>query len=338
MDSSPTEPEKDEDLDSLESSSTVIEPSVTRDNASADSENPGSAQNNVKPDRSPPGYNKYIERLLRHFNVYSLLFILVLIIAGAAIVVSYLYNKSSNDTNKPVTSQTLSQDALNQLANSDVTVGDAKQVLNVQSNAVFAGKVLVRDTLEVAGGLQVGGSLTLTGIKVAGTSVFDTVQITKDLAVSGNTSLQGQLTVQKSLNVNGGGSFNGPLSASQITTGSLQLSGDLNLTHHITGGGATPSRSNGPALGGGGTASVSGSDTAGSITINTGGGPAAGCFITINFVNKFNATPHIVVTPVGSAAGGLAYYINRSTSNFSVCTTSTPPAGANFGFDYIAFD
>ena len=335
MDSSSTGPDKDEEVDSLENSSTVIQPGGE---AKASGEGASETTPSGIKTETPPTDTGIVHRILRHFNVYLLLFILVMIIAGAGIVVSYLYNKSVNSNSQVTGTQSLSQAALDQLANSDVTVGDAKQTLSVQSNAVFAGKVLVRDTLEVAGGLQVGGSLTLTGIKVSGTSVFDTVQITKDLAVTGNTSIQGQLNVQKSLGVNGGGTFNGPLSASSITTGSLQMSGDLNLTHHITGGGPTPGRSNGTALGGGGTASVSGSDTAGSITINTGSSPAVGCFITVNFASKFNATPHVIITPVGSAAGGLAYYINRTTSNFSVCSNTAAPAGTTFGFDYIAFD
>jgi len=158
------------------------------------------------------------------------------------------------------------------------------------------------------------------------------------LAVAGSGAIQGQLTVQKNLSVNGSGTFNGPLSATQISVGRLQLTGDLTLTHHLIAGGSIPGRSNGGALGGGGTSSVSGSDTAGSISIHTGGGTHPGCFTTVNFTQHFQSTPHIVVTPVGSAAAALDYYIQRTTSSFSVCTTNTAPAGSSFGFDYIAFD
>jgi hypothetical protein len=150
--------------------------------------------------------------------------------------------------------------------------------------------------------------------------------------------LQGGLTVQKNLAVNGDATINGSLAASKITTDSLQMAGDLKLTHHISAGGSTPVRSNGSALGGGGTASVSGSDTAGSITINTGNSPSAGCYITVSFSSRFNATPHIVITPVGSSAANLNYYINRSTSSFSVCSTNAASAHRTFGFDYLAFD
>jgi hypothetical protein len=55
----------------------------------------------------------------------------------------------------------------------------------------------------------------------------------------------------------------------------------------------------------------------------------------VNFTTKYNATPHVIVTPIGSAAANLAYYVNRSTSNFSICAANTPPSNASFGFDYF---
>jgi hypothetical protein len=340
MDNSPKDQNSSDDsLDSLEGSSTVIEPT------GGDSENTNAANGDTndpvhRPESKTGGPKRPVrfKRLLKRVNIYMTLFIFFLVVAGIVSYVAYRYNKDSDKNATITNTQSLSQSALNDLANSDVTVGDAKQTLSVQSNAVFAGKVLVRSSLDVAGGLQVGGSLTLTGIKVSGDSVFDSVHITKDLAVSGNTGIQGSLAVQQNMSVNGNFVVNGSVAAGKITTDSLQIAGDLNLTHHISAGGSTPVRSNGAALGSGGTASVSGSDTAGSITINTGSSPAAGCFLTINFSSHFNDTPHVVITPVGSTAANLNYYINRSTSNFSVCTTNAAPSHRTFGFDYLAFD
>ncbi len=265
-------------------------------------------------------------------------FILLLIVAAIIATVLYLKARSQNVDNNTLSSQSLSQSTLDQLANTDVTVGEPKHTLNVQSNAVFSGSVLMRENLQIAGTLQVGTNLAIAGLRVSGQSTFDDVQITKSLAVTGSTSFQGGLNIGQSLNVKGGGTFLGAVSAPSLTVGSLQLSGDLNLTHHVAAGGATPSRSNGTALGGGGTVSVSGSDTAGTITINTGSSPAAGCFVTVTFASKFNSTPHLVITPIGSAAAGLDYYANRSTTSFSVCSTNAAPGGTTFGFDYIVLD
>ncbi|QQS19962.1 hypothetical protein IPL85_00665 [Candidatus Saccharibacteria bacterium] len=274
-----------------------------------------------------------LQRFGKKINIYFLLFLLLLCIAGGIILVTYLASKKQEKST--VQTQSLSQDTLKQLATSDVTVGQPKQVLSVQSNAVFAGKVLIRDSLEVAGPIQVGGSLSVPGITVSGNSIFEQIQVNKNLTVQGDISVQGQLTVQKGLSVAGGGTFSGSLTAPAITVNALQLNGNLTLTRHIIIGGSTPDRDNGTALGAGGTVALSGSDTAGSININTGSGPVAGCFATLNFTQKYNSTPNVIATPVGSNAGLVGYYVNRSTSSFSVCAANTPPANASFGFDYF---
>ena len=275
----------------------------------------------------------FFKRLVRGTNIYLLLFILLLVIAGIIATAVYFSSKKATDNNVPT--QTLTQDALKQLATSDVTVGQPKQTLSVQSNAVFAGKVLVRDSLEVAGTIQVGGSLNVPGITVSGNSIFEQIQINKGLSVAGDTSIQGQLTIAKNLAVGGGATFGGAISAPAVNVNSLQLNGNLTLTKHIAAGGSTPNRSNGDALGSGGTTAVSGSDIAGSVNVNTGSSPGAGCFLTVNFTTKYNSTPRVMITPVGSAASGLAYYTNRTTSSFSICAASIPPANASFGFDYF---
>lgn len=330
------------ELETLEDPATVVEPAASEAGSApvaSGSDTPPSDRESKPPTAPTPKGPRFagLKDRLSKVNIYLLVFILVLVAAGVIGTVAYLNSQRASST-VPISAQTLDAKALEQLANTDATVGSANQVLNVQSSAIFAGKVLVRDSLEVAGGLQIGGSLNLAGVSVSGSSTFGQVQVNKNLAVLGDSALQGSLTVQKSLSVNGGGTFNGAVSATQLTANTLQLNGDLTLTHHITAGGPTPSRTSGNALGSGGTASVSGSDTSGSVSINTGSGPAAGCFITVNFTSKFNATPHVLITPVGSAAGSISYYVNRTTSSFSVCTAANPPANTSFGFDYFVLD
>ncbi len=274
---------------------------------------------------------------MQHFNLYFILFLFILVIAAGICTVAYFQSKQATTTST-LKAQTLTQQTLQQVANSDATIGNAQQVLNVESSAVFAGKVLIRDGLEVAGNLQIGGTVALSNVTVSGTAALGQVQINKKLSVADDTALQGAVSVGKSLQVNGGGTFSGPVSAPQIATSGLQLNSDLVLTHHIITGGGTPGRTGGPALGSGGSASVSGSDTGGTISINTGSSPTAGCFVTVSFTTKYNAVPHILLTPVGSAGGGLAYYSNRDTSGFSVCDSAAPPAGSSFGFDYFVVD
>ena len=275
-----------------------------------------------------------LKHLLKRFNIYLLLFLFILVIAGVILTIAYFQSKKASTSNI-VKTQELTQNALQQLANSDASLGSTEQILTVRPSAIFAGKVLVREGLEAAGGLKVSGTVALTDLLVSGNSQFGEAQINKKLSVAGETALQGSVSIAKSLQVNGTGAFSGAISAPQVTTNSLQLNGDLVLTHHIVGGGPTPSLARGPALGGGGTASVNGSDTSGSVTINVGSGAPAGCFATITFAAKYSSTPHIILTPVGADGGTIDYYVNRTPTSFSICDSTPPPAGASFGFDYF---
>lgn len=277
----------------------------------------------------------FLKRLWNHLNIYLLLFILLVLVA-TAISVALVVKGKKDAEQTAISLQGLSQTELDKLASTDVTVGSPKQTLNVEANAVFTGSVLVRTNLEVAGAIKVGGGLTLSSLTVSGDSLLSQVAM-NSLTVTGPASVQGTLSAKGGLNVTGSTTFSGGISAAQITTGSLQLSGDLTLTNHIVGGGPVPDISRGSAVGAGGTASVSGSDTTGSVTINTGGNPPAGCFVTLTFTKPFSGTPHVIITPVGSAAGDLTYYVNRSTTGFSICSNNAAAASQTFGFDYIVY-
>jgi len=277
-----------------------------------------------------------IEKLKKQTNLYLLLFGLIVLIAIIIAIVAY--SQSKNASSAKIKSQNLTQNDLNQLANNDVTLGANNNILNVESSAVFAGQVLLKQSLQIAGNLVVGGISTVNGINIAGSSQFNEVEIAKNLAVTGNTSVQGSVSIAKNLQVNGSGIFNGTLSAPQITTNSLQINGDLVLSHHISTTGGIPTRSGGAALGSGGSVAVSGTDTAGSVTINVGSNPVAGCFATINFNGAYAVIPYIQVTPVGFSAGGINYYISKTNSGFSICDANVPPASVSFGFDYFVID
>ncbi|HSX33630.1 MAG TPA: hypothetical protein VLF91_04820 [Candidatus Saccharimonadales bacterium] len=286
----------------------------------------------------PPPKKKnvpFIKRFWHKFNIYLLLLVLIIVIAVAILV--FLTVKGKQTAQNALKTQNLSQSVLQQLASTDVSVGNTKQILTVQSNAIFAGAVLVRSDMEIAGSLQVGGTLNIANLDVTGATQLGDVK-TNNLTVAGSLNLQGQLTLKSGINVTGDSNFAGNLTVTQLTTGSLALNGDLNLTHHITAGGTIPIIVKGTAVGGGGTVSLSGSDTSGSITINTGSSPPAGCFATITFSKAFSTTPHIVVTPIGQSAAGLQYYVTRSTTGFLICGASAAPSGDSFGFDYIALD
>ena len=325
-----------------------MEPSIDDDNINATLEdedvknNAGEApilDSDSKEQQAPK--NKNIGRLVRGVlriissktNIYLVVFFILLILGIGTIIVSTKQSQQKITTDE----LKLTTEDIDNIKNSETKVGGPKQTLTVESNAIFSGKVLVRDSLDVAGTIKVGGSLSLPGITVSGTSAFDQINA-NNLAITGNTYIQGVLGVQKTLTVSGSATFGGNISAPQLTVDSIKINKDLTLSRHIDAGGSTPSKSDGSALGSGGTSSVSGTDTAGTLKINTGNSPGTGCFATITFTHAFNETPHIVVTPVGSGASGIDYYINRSSTNFSVCTSNSPPGNTSFYFDWIAID
>lgn len=332
-------PEDTNQLQTLEDTDTKVEASTNTNDegVSLEGEEAAQAGQDTRPVVRPKkSLGNRARSLISHLNIYLLFFMLIVVITVGVILVSIQRNKKV-DSPTAINTQTLTAAELKQLTEQEQKVGDPKSTLSIESNAIFSGKVLIRDNLDVAGTIKVGGSLSLPGISVSGESSFDQIRA-NNLTITGNVGIQGQLNVQKGITSSGGATFAGPISAPQLTVQSLQLSGDLQLTRHIDAGGATPGKSDGNALGSGGTVTVSGTDTAGTVTINTGGGPGAGCFVTITFVQQFSNTPHVVATPIGSTAAGLNYYLTRSNSNFSICSTNAAPGGQSFSFDYIAID
>jgi cytoskeletal protein CcmA (bactofilin family) len=287
------------------------------------------------PAKKPSGLKAFFKR----FNVYLLLFILVVVIAVIVSVLGYLSSKKPPATPDLATQQ-LTSDALKQLANSDATVGNSGQTLTVQGNAIFAGQVLVRSDLNVAGAIKLGGDLTAQNFTASGNVNLANTQA-NSLQVASGTTLQGTVTVQHDLNVGGTSVFSGPITAGQVTVTKLIMAGNaqLQVPNHIAFTGASPTRTiDTGVLGAAGSASVDGSDTTGTVNINTGTGTSPGCFIAMTFNRPFTTTPHVLVTPVNSGAGQLQYYVKRSTTGFSICTLNAAPAQQNFAFDYFITD
>lgn len=276
-----------------------------------------------------------VRRFFKKMNVYILLFLLVVAVAAVIATVTYL-NSQKEPVSPTLASQELTEEALRQLANTDASVGGTNQTLTIQGNAIIDGQTLMRGDLNLAGNFQSGGSIQGPTLTISGTSNLGQAQI-NTLQVASNTAIEGNTTL-RDLSVAGSSTFNGPMTASDITVTRLVLSGNatLQVPNHISFIGPTPGRSiNQPALGSGGSASVSGSDTAGTVNINTGNGPAAGCMIRLSFNQRFSNMPHVIISPIGSAAGRTQYYVDRDQTGFSICAAAPAPANQAFAFDYF---
>ena len=282
-----------------------------------------------------------IKQFFRKVNVYLLLFLLIVAVAGVFVAVDYLNSQKSSTAGDTVqqpdiASQKLTEDALKQLANTDTSVGSASQTLTIQGNAIIDGQTLMRGNLNVAGNFQSGGriqgpSLTISGDTNLGTTQINTLQVAQNTAIQGNTTT-------RDLSVAGSATFSGAVTMSQLTVSRLTLSGNsvIEIPNHLSFTGAPVGRgATGPALGNGGSASVSGSDAAGTVNVSTGGGTSAGCFVRINFSQNYSAQPRVIVSPIGAGAGLSNYYVDRNESGFSICAATAPPANQSFGFDYF---
>jgi len=276
-----------------------------------------------------------LKRFFKKVNIYFLFFVLVLVVVGAIAIVNYLNSQKAAPAPDTAT-QSLSQDALKQLANTDATVGDTSQTLTIKGNAIITGQTLMRGNLNVAGNFQAAGTIQGPSLTISGTSNLGTAQI-NSLQVAADTAIQGTTTL-RDVNVAGTSSFSGAMTASQITVTTLILSGNaiLQIPNHISFTGPSPSRTiNASVLGSGGTASVNGSDTSGTINISTGSNTVAGCFAHLTFQQTFNNQPRVIVSPVGAAAGLTQYYVDRSPTGFSICTNNAAPTNQTFAFDYF---
>src|SRR5215471_12321563 len=94
--------DKNNELGSLENSTTVIEPTNPKsgnDKAVHEAGSAPSAPNSPTAASAPPGQQGRVHRLIGQFNIYLLFFALLLILAGVVGVIFYLKAQSENTTN-----------------------------------------------------------------------------------------------------------------------------------------------------------------------------------------------------------------------------------------------
>jgi hypothetical protein len=311
---------------------------------------PPGAQPSVSPSATPPaatpskppkknrgeGWDKLIRRA-RIIGSIAALFIFLVAVGGVGGYVYFQLQPKTPD-NKPSIS-TLSPSELQKLTEVGSSLGNTGQTLNIGANSLFRGKVDVTGDLNIGGRLNANGPVTLSQLNITGTTAAVGLSVGSNLTVSGNTTLQQNLTVGQlatftgGINVGGNASFNA-LNASSIAVRTISISGPLTIGHLSTQGTA-PVFVPGTSVGGGGTASISGNDTAGTLNFNTGNAPPAGVLGTITFRAAYGSTVHVLLSPLTGAAASTPAYVTRSSGGFQVHTDSPPPAGSTLSYDYF---
>lgn len=219
----------------------------------------------------------------------------------------------------PITIQTQSLDVgtLNRLK-TETGAEDTKETLIITPDSIFQNTLVVQKAVTTEDDLTVGGRLTVRGT----TTLQQAVTINSNLAIRGNLSIGGALSAP-ALNI-------GTLNSTDIKAG-----GNVEFGGHLIPSGGVPTARASVAAGGG-NVTVSGSDTAGTVTITMGNSPIGpGELAIITFRTRFSTTVKVQLTPVNGAAANLNYYTSRNAGFFTIETASPPAAGASYVFDYL---
>jgi len=124
-------------------------------------------------------------------------------------------------------------------------------------------------------------------------------------------------------------------------TADLTVSGKTQ-SRSYAGSGTAPTVAVGTAAGTGGTASVTGNDVAGQITVNVGTAPAGSAIVaTITFHVAKGAAPIVTLTPANTNAastGNRTVYVTSTTTTFVLnVTVTTLTASTTYIFNYHVF-
>jgi hypothetical protein len=114
---------------------------------------------------------------------------------------------------------------------------------------------------------------------------------------------------------------------SKLIIAKLDVSGTLTVNGHIISGGSAPSIAAGPAACTTPTVNVSGTDTAGLITVTAGTAcGSGGKLAAVTFNSAFGAAPRVVLTAANDNAAGLHYYADNNTISTTAFDLTTQTA------------
>ncbi len=211
------------------------------------------------------------------------------------------------------------------------TIGDKGTVLMLIDLSYYAGPTPSTD-------LQNAVSASYQSLNVNGTAIFSNIN-TSGTATINNLSVQ-TATVSGNLNVGGIATIN-----TLNVTGSAVFNGDIVVGGHIITNGIQPTISVQPNAGQPikndllskpSVATISGNDTAGTITITTSDSPTAGDIANVTFNKAYTSSPHIIISGQdGKSVGSLMYPSNKSDTGFELHIDNAPLANTTYTFDYF---
>jgi len=287
-----------------------------------------------------------------HKATFIALGVVVVILAINAVVIGFvLKSKNKTDTNRDQV--TINQDVLDKIGVNRTDLGSSGVQLTIGPDAQFNGALTTAGNVNIGGQLKLNskfsaneaalavlqaGDTALTKLNVSGDSTLTTLNLRNALNVTGASQLAGPVTVSQlmtiknNLNVIGNISVGGALSTASFVARDLVSTSTITVGGHIVTTGSNPTLGQGNALGSNGTAAISGSDSAGTISISIGVGAVSGTIASVSYVNNFAKTPRVVISAVG--VPGDFYITNSTAGGFSVAIPTGLPAGG-YAINYI---
>ena len=214
------------------------------------------------------------------------------------------------------------------IENGAINAGDyltSSSVNGVAMKAISAGNVIGRAMSSFDGSTGQQGTVTL---------FIQNFYYSPSMPSGGdsfnNLSASGIATIG-SLNVTANATINGSLTVA----GNTYL-GQVTITGHIITGGNTPTIKALISAGIGSTVSISGNDTTGVITINTGTSTTSGELADITFDKVFAGIPNVLIMAKNSQSASLGVYQDQATTNdFTFGVTNSPNQNTTYTFKYL---
>ena len=122
--------------------------------------------------------------------------------------------------------------------------------------------------------------------------------------------------------------------------GTLTVNGNVTINGHVISGNSSGSttvvQGSAADCSGTGSASISGNDTAGTITINSSTGVcASGTLATVTFANAYGAPPRVILTPKDADGATLQYFNGTSgTTSFTIDTGTAAAPSTSYEYNY----
>jgi hypothetical protein len=275
----------------------------------------------VAEEKSPISDQSEAPRLKRRRNYRKILrrsaapLGVIILLASVGTGIALLNRQDKQAPTVVINTQSLDNGTLNELTSKN---GDqSKQQLTITPDTIFKNNVSVQGSTDIIKNLSVSGTANIQGA----TDIKDTLSVGKSLSVGANLTVNGLITAA-SLNVG------------SLTISSINLSSNLVFGGHIVPSGSAPAARTSSAAGGG-SVSINGNDTAGTITITTGNSPIAGELAIITFHTAFSTTPKVQLTPLNSSASGVHYFVTHTAGFFTVNTSSPLANNTTYIFDYL---